>query len=190
MPRLLHLSTTLVPVFTTMNVVEVYGLILGVVHLILVSRHVLSWGKRLLKQLHRLSDKHLRLPYALSRRWWIGPWTRLVVLRQVIMTTITLFVVFYNATDASSIVSHAGVASIVNMTPVYLAPHMSYGADLFGLSLPTFRSLHAEIGASMVLPVTVHVAAAMKNSSTPLWAGTESQYGVLVCHTSYLQKTY
>ena len=170
-----------------MNIVDVYALILEVVHLILISRHLLSWGKRLLEQLHRLSDKHLRLPHVISRRWWIGPWTRLVILRQTIMTAITLFTVFYDATDASSIVRHAGVVSLVNMTPAYLAPHLSYGADLFGLSLPTFTSLHAEIGASVVLPMAIHVAAAVKSSSTPVWAGTENKYGVVVCHPPYVQ---
>lgn len=164
-----------------MGPVAIYGLTLAGAFLILLSRRVLIWSRRLLKQLQRLCDKHLHFSYAISRRRWIGPWTRLVVLRQTIMTTITLFVVVYRATDARSIVSHAGVASVVNMAPAYLAPHISYSADLFGLSLRTFRSLHVEIGVSMVLPTAIHIAAALKNFSTPVWAGMENQYGIIVC---------
>ena len=96
------------------------------------------------------------------------------------MTTITLFVVLYHATDASSIISHAGVVSIVNMAPAHLAPHMSYSVDLFGLSLRTFRSLHVEMGVSMVLPTMIHIAVALKNCSALAWVGTQSQHGVMV----------
>jgi hypothetical protein len=99
------------------------------------------------------------------------------------MIGVAVFVVFYDVNGVSSVAKRAGKVAGVTVAPTYLTPHFAFGADLFGLSLQDFRTLHKEVGILTTVPVAIHVAAAVRTHHESIWTGIENQFGVAVGYT-------
>src|SRR4051794_281617 len=56
-------------------------------------------------------------------------------------------------TDITSAAQKAGQIATTNMTLFYLGPHLSYLADISGLSLSTMKLIHRSVTLSFILTV-------------------------------------
>ena len=103
--------------------------------------------------------RYLRYPYIVHRHRFLGPWTLADVLLQVIYIAGTSFCLAFRVSDIAKAGARAGNLSLINMAPLFLGPHLGSLADLLGISLSTFRSMHRSTGVMSCSLVLFHVLA-------------------------------
>lgn len=113
------------------------------------TRRIFTWCIRNLQ--HRL---------ILRRHHWIGPWglgSTLISLLYVTANIVSLCLAWSKPTQLGRPVSlslvtlktaasRSGYLSLINLTFLYLSPHLAFLADKFGLSLETYRRVHRAFG--------------------------------------------
>lgn len=156
----------------------------------LVLRNLAKPFERIVKTIRIFVQRRLIYPVILPKTRWIGPWTVSTVLLQTMLLAINLFVVFYQAPNTALKVRQAGTAAMVNLTPFYLTSHLAYGADIFGLSLSTFRMLHRFFSITIMVTIAIHVAFSASSSSILSWWSGDQLYGFVVVCTASFQARY
>lgn len=106
-------------------------------------------------------SKHLSYPYAVNRHRWIGPWTRLGVLSHVVYLTANVVCLLFPPAKMSEVGLRAARLSLINMSVLFLAPHLSLLADILGVSLRQCRKVHKSAAWVGFLLLAVHVLIAM-----------------------------
>ena len=163
-----------------MDVTKVYSIIAGGVFGALV---VLHWLLRMWQNVQTLSIwgfRHFLYPFLLARRRFIGPWTRAGFLLRLLYVFFNAFCGSFGVTSLAQAATRAGTLSLVNMIPLYFGLHLGFIADLLGLSLKDFCSIH---GASAVMSAILGILHGVLNSVS----GQESRidrgkqiYGLIV----------
>lgn len=162
-----------------MDLIIAYALGLAGAFVLMMCRSLAEAIPPLLEAVRTHWDKYLRLPYLIRPNNWTDGRTRLEVLRQATIITLSLCAMFL--TDGTrTLTTRTGYISVVQMAPCYLAIHMPYAADLFCLHLTTFRILHIEFGIAFVVATTTHVISAVTSPTRALWSDDRSRYGVIV----------
>ena len=166
-------------------ITDVYFSALGGIVGLLVLRNLATPFERTVKTLRIFVQRRLIYPVILPKTKWIGPWAVSTILLQISLLGVNLFMVFYQAPKADLKGRQAGTAAMVNLTPFYLTSHLAYGADVFGLSLSTFRMLHRLFSVTIMVTIAIHVAFSTASRSLLLWLSGDRLYGfVVVCTTS------
>ncbi|KAH6871729.1 hypothetical protein B0T10DRAFT_590784 [Thelonectria olida] len=88
---------------------------------------------------------------------------------------------------SSTIASRAAILSLINIGPLFLAPHLSFLADLFGVLLTTYRQVHRSCGLVSASLLLAHALAAMRTRSVPL--DTWSLSCAITCSRSLAAQT-
>lgn len=106
--------------------------------------------------------RHISYPYLIHRHRFVGPWSRIAVLLQLLFITVNIFCVSFQVSSISEAGLRAGTLSMINMIPLFAGMHLSVLADLLGMSLRTYRRVHRSAGlisfALMLFHVVVVVA--------------------------------
>ena len=169
-----------------MDITDVYFSALGGIVGLLVLRNLARPIERTVKNLRIFVQRRLIYPVILPNTKWIGPWTVSTILLQITLLGVNLFIVFYQAPNTDLRVRQAGTAAMVNLTPFYLAGHLAYGADIFGLSLSTFRMLHRLFSVTIIVTIAIHVAFSTSSSTVLSFLSGDQLYGfVVVCTASF-----
>lgn len=163
-----------------MNSPEIYVCILGGIFTSLL----LSGSYRIVGQtVARLEiplKKHLIYPPVVRGWRGLGRWTRLALMRRGLYVAVNLFFLLFRHTTIESVSRMAGVLAGINMVPLYFGSHHGAMADLLGLSLSTFRSLHAEIALMTISMSAVHTMIMLLKGPTFAWSNTVHLHGVFV----------
>lgn len=109
--------------------------------------------------------KYLTYPYLLRRHHLLGPWTVADVLLQLVFIACNCFclgfrIPFSNILQAGI---RAGSLSLINLIPLFLGPHISFLADIFGISLNNFRKMHRSAGFMSCGLVIVHIVIMLRS---------------------------
>ena len=56
--------------------------------------------------------------------------------------------------------------SLVNMIPLFAGPHLSFLADLLGVSITMYRCIHRSAGIMSCVPVAFHVLVAVASGTS------------------------
>lgn len=89
----------------------------------------------------------------------------------------SLFVFYSSMSDTGK---RAGRLSVINLIILYAGPHLSFLADLVGLTIPTYRRLHASVATTSLCMAILHVVVAgLDRISFPLQA-RENLFGLIV----------
>lgn len=163
-----------------MEVADIYALCVMGILVAMIGRRVIEAMSPLLECLRVVFDRHLQLPYAIEPNRWMDGRTPLALLRQLALVTTSLCAAFLRTDQNQSLVERTGYISAVQMAPCYLAIHMSYAASILCIRLPTFRTVHIELGLTLAVTVTIHVIAGLKTSKKFVWSDTRSRYGAIV----------
>ncbi|KAI5465190.1 hypothetical protein BGZ63DRAFT_379568 [Mariannaea sp. PMI_226] len=118
--------------------------------------------------------RNLCYRYAIRRHTWIGPYTILSVLVHIIYVSGNVICLCYNGRSVSfTFASRAAVLSLINLGPVFLAIHLGFLADFFGVSLTTYRQVHRTcslVSASLLFTHVIAVTVRPRTASLDTWS--------------------
>ncbi|KAJ5461026.1 uncharacterized protein N7458_002578 [Penicillium daleae] len=152
-----------------MDALVIYAMIAGGILLSLVFirllRSLAQWKTPVLVFIYR----HIIYPYVISRHTFWGPWSRVGVFAHLIYVTVNAVLILFRGNSLEEIGRRAGSLSLINMILLLGAGHLSYAADLLGVSLTAYRKIHRAFGWMTMVLVVLHVGAFgfdLKSSTT------------------------
>lgn len=137
-----------------MEATQIYAITAGSVFVILTILNLVLFIVHKIYIFHTIILQHLIYPFFIRRHGLIGPWTRYGALWRVLYLTMNICFSIFPIVSMKKIAKRAGHVSLINMIPLFFGPHLSFLADIFGVPLQTYRSLH---GASAAMTVTLGV---------------------------------
>ena len=162
-----------------MNLTQIYATIVGVVFSVLIFFNTVRKLWRVLQRPKFFLLRHLIYPLVVDRNFFIGPWTRIsLVLRLVYLSISVFFLTIFRAKSILETGVRAGALALINMIPLFFGLHLSFLADLCGISLKKYRCLHAA-GAYMSFVLALyHVIVGMLNQSKTMLLHSTYVYGI------------
>lgn len=130
-----------------------------------IFQNVIPYAISTFKTLVLLPAKAIGYCFLVNRYVLIGPFTVASAFFQLLYIGGNVVSLVYGVDSVAQAASRAGTLSLVNMAPLYFAMHLSYLADVFGLSLATYRQLHRSCGLIAVGHVIFHGAVALTHHS-------------------------
>ncbi len=166
--------------FTVMNVPQVYAIAAGGVFVLLLIIKSVSAVQQFLRALAILVAKHLTYPFLVRRRRLLGPWSRADVLLQVMYLTINIFCLTFRVSSVKEVGARAGILVMINMAPLFFGFHLSFLADILGISLSNFRRIHRMMGWMSLLLGLVHALVVVHGDPSFLRDMPKNLYAVIV----------
>ncbi|CAM1503403.1 Fc.00g081790.m01.CDS01 [Cosmosporella sp. VM-42] len=128
----------------------------GIFMVMLIAAHLLPPSIRLARYLRILALEKLCYYYVVKRHAVLGPWSAATVLLHILYVLINLGCVCYGPATTTEVASRAGTLSLINMAPIFVSAYLSFLADLFGVSLSTYRRIHRSCGITAANLLLVH----------------------------------
>ena len=152
----------------------------GILAFVILTRLVLRMTRGLKDHVLVLFLEHILYPFLVRRHRLLGPWSRASLLFQAMYLSTTILCLSYKVSDLSEAGIRAGTLSLINMIPLYSGLHLSFLADMYGISVRTYTKLHGSIGVMAGALASFHmgVALATIKNSTPR-SGSQL-YGLIV----------
>jgi hypothetical protein len=161
--------------------VHIYALSVGGIFTFLLLVNALPGFQASLAFARRLALQHLVFPQLLRRSRYLGPWSPADVLVHVCYVAANSCCVGFRAASLSEAGLRAARLSLINMAPAFAGPHLSFLADVLGVSLGTFRRIHRSAGSVSVLLLAFHVAmVVVAKTPFPLQV-TQNMWALVVC---------
>ena len=176
-----HCTALLSPASMIVEAPQAYAMAAGGFFVALLLIRTRNRVKACFEFTHRSALRHLVYPQVIRRRRFIGPWTRANVLTQLLFLAANAFCISFRATSIRDAGTRAAHLSLINLIPAYGGPHLSFLADVFGVSLSAFRLIHRSAGA-MSLPLLIfHVGVSMATRIPFPLRAAENMWGLVVC---------
>jgi len=173
-PFLIHLLSTV------MNIPQIYAIAAGGVFVLLLIIKSVSAVQQGFHALAIFVAKHLTYPFLIRRRRLLGPWSRADVLLQVIYLTINIFCLTFRVSSVKEAGARAGTLAMINMAPLFFGFHLSFLADILGISLSNFRRIHRMMGWMSLLLGLVHALVVVHGDPSFLRDMPKNLYAVIV----------
>ncbi|KAL7940684.1 FAD-binding domain-containing protein [Trichoderma barbatum] len=103
--------------------------------------------------------------FLINRHALIGPITVASTCFQMIYIGANIASLVYGIDSVAQAASRAGTLSLINLVPLYLTMHLSFIADVLGMSLHTYRQLHQSCGVVAMGHIIFHGAVALTHQS-------------------------
>jgi hypothetical protein len=123
----------------------------------------------------------------LRRHQFLGPWTLTDIFIQLAYIVINVFCFSFRLSGFRlhvSSISDAGLGagnlSLINMIPLFLGPHLSFMAGLFGVSLNTYRRVHRSAGLMSFVLLLFHVLTVVGVKTAFPLSDSANLYGLIV----------
>ncbi|KAL9611402.1 MAG: hypothetical protein Q9167_003943 [Letrouitia subvulpina] len=142
----------------------------GVAAILLILRFSRLIYRFLRRSVSVLLLRHVMYPLLVDRHALLGPWTRGAVSLHLLFWAVTIFCTCFQINSLSAAVTRTGTVSLINLVPLYFGFHLSFVADLLGISLHLWQALHGSLG-------TVAVALAMTHAVISLAIDRQSLTG-------------
>lgn len=149
-----------------MEITQIYAVAAGGVFLILMIIKGFPFIQHVLRSLAITISKYLTYPFVVRRHRLLGPWSPADVLLQLLYIALNILCVTFRVTSFNEAGDRAGTLSIVNMAPLFFGLHLSFLADLLGLSSSNYRRIHRSAGIISFALVTLHLLAAVHGDPT------------------------
>ena len=163
-----------------MEITELYATAAGGVFLAFIVLNFVPYLKQLEEPVRLFIAQHLTYPFLIRRHRFLGPWTRAVVLAQSVYTASNLFCICFRVKGLSEAGDRAGTLSLINMIPVFAGPHLSFLADVLGVSLTTYRLIHRSASLMTYSLVVFHVFAVVVHRPLFSLAVAQNRFGLIV----------
>ncbi len=163
-----------------METTQAYAVAAGGIIILFFLANALPYFTRLIKFVLSFTSQHLTYPYFLSRHRLFGPWTRADVLIHLIYVTANVFCLSFRASTVSQAGLRAGILSLINAVPLFAGPHLSFLADVLGVSVITYRHFHRSAGLMSFCLVLFHVLVAVVGRGSFSISTSKPLFGVIV----------
>ena len=140
-----------------MEVTQVYAIAAAALFLCLSIFRIRRYIQSFLKTAHLQASQHLIYPQLIYRQPYVGPWSRADVLLQLSYIAINVFCIAFKASSIRVASLRAADLTLINIIVVFAGPHLSFLADILGLSLTSFRRLHRSFGLMSCFLLSFHV---------------------------------
>lgn len=129
-----------------------------------------------------LVSRHLTLPFIVHRHRLWGPWSRASVLLHALYITVNVFLVLLKMDSLTGVSGRAGELALVNLIFPLSATHLSYLADILGITWRTCCRIHRATGWMAVVLLSFHVITAVQTHQFS-FSLSESQnlFTMIVC---------
>ena len=164
-----------------MDITKVYAIAAGGALATLVLIRFLPYLIRLTCRITPLISKHLTYPYFLDRHQLFGPWTRAGVLIHLLYVLVNVFCLCFPVSSTSAAGRRAGTLSLVNMAFLFAGAHLSFVADLLGVSLRTCRRIHCAAGWVASALLIFHVLVVVFNRADFPIHESNNLFAIIVC---------
>ena len=174
-----------------MEATQIYAIAAGSIFVVLTILNLLLCILQKFYACNMLLLRHLIYPFFIRRHRFVGPWTRLGALLRVIYLTANIFLSIFPVLSLSEVANRAGHLSLINMMPLFFGPHLSFLADIVGVPLHTYQSLHgASAAMTVVLGVTHVVLGALHKSTYFRFAERSQVAGLIVSPNQLFSRIY
>ena len=163
-----------------MNITQAYAIAAGGVFVLLLTVKSLTSFRPVLRALAILMAKHLTYPFIVRRHRRLGPWSRADVLLQLIYFTINLFCMSFRVSSVKEAGARAGTLAMINLAPPFFGLHLSFLADLLGISLSNFRRIHRMTGWMSFFLGVIHALATVHSDPSYFRDLPKNLYAIIV----------
>ena len=163
-----------------MNIPQIYAIAAGGVFVLLLIMKSSSSIHHVFHALTILVAQHLTYPFLVRRHRLLGPWSRADVLLQVTHFIINIFCMTFRVVSVNDAGVRAGTLVMINLTPLFFGFHLSFLADILGISLTNFRRIHRMMGWMSLLLGVVHALMMIHGDPSFLRDLPKNLYSIIV----------
>ena len=124
--------------------------------------------------------QHLLYPYLVRRHRFFGPWTRSAVLLQMCFVMANVFCVAFRTSSIHDASRRAARLALLNLVPTYGSTHLSFLADICGVSLHAIKAIHRSAGAMALPLLAFHAATTLAARTSFSLRVAENLWGLIV----------
>ncbi|CZT07745.1 related to FRE2 Ferric (and cupric) reductase [Rhynchosporium graminicola] len=128
-----------------MDWTQLYALVAAGTFSMFVLVHFRKYLNHVVNYLFLLS-RYLTYPRLVHRHRFLGPWSPVVVIMQLVYIAANIFCVTFPASSIAEIGRRAGTLAVINMVPLFAGPHFAFLEDILGTSLATIHLIHRSAG--------------------------------------------
>ncbi|KAH7113188.1 putative cell surface metalloreductase [Dendryphion nanum] len=140
-----------------MDVVQTYAIAAGCGLFCLLLFRTRYLIESLLKTVDLKTSQFFIYPQLIRRHRYLGPWSRAGVLARLCYIAVNMFCVGFNASSLRVASVRATDLALINLIPAFASLHLSFPADLLGLTLKTYRRFHRVLGVMSCCLLAFHV---------------------------------
>lgn len=172
-----------------MEPARIYTILMGGVFVILTVINSILRLSQFISNYRLLVLGYLVYSIFLRRHYVLGPWSRFGLLIRLSYLAVNVFFGLFKVTTISDAQLRTGTLSLINLLPLYLGTHFGFIADLVGVSIGSFRAIHASSGLMATLLGCTHLALSVANSVSNNLQSARRTYGLIV-GTVIVMETY
>jgi hypothetical protein len=129
----------------------------------------------------RRVSRYLIYYYLIGRHPVLGPWTFADVIIQLVYIGINSFCLGFRFPSIAAAGVRAGNLSLLTLIPLFLGPHLSFLADVIGVSLGTFRHIHRSAGLMSLGLALFHTLVIFTSRAAFAPRGRRNVSAIIVC---------
>ncbi|KAJ5369940.1 rerric reductase like transmembrane component [Penicillium cataractarum] len=144
-----------------MDLLLYYAILVGGFFTTLILIRIASHLKDPANSLSVFVSKHLIYPNLVGRHQLCGPWSRAQVLLCLLYIVINFFFLTFRVSTVMIAGRRAGTLSVINMGLLFPTTHLSFFADMLGISQIACRQIHRFVGWLALVLLSFHITVAM-----------------------------
>lgn len=148
-----------------MNITQIYTITTGAVFSLCIIVRAALLFIQLLWAWNIFLAKFFFYPLVLRQHRFFEPWTQAQVFFHLLYLVINIFCCTFQVSTVREMSNCAEILSLINMMSFYFTYHLSFISDILGLSLLTYRHIHASTGAMSVFLGLLHAIVNVANTA-------------------------
>ena len=162
-----------------------YAIIISGVVFSLIILYFRSHLKSFLKKMSLQIARYFVYPQLVRRHQYLDPWSPGEIILHVLYIAINAFCIGFRASSFRKAGLRAANLSLINMTPLFIDPDLSFLADIFWFSLSTFKCLHQSAAVMSILLLLLHVLVSVASRESFSLSVDKNMWRVIVSSCSF-----
>lgn len=125
-------------------------------------------------------QQHIVYPFFLRRYRFLGLWTRASFVCQFIYWTANILYISFRVSSLVDAGTRTGTLALINMIPLYSGLHLSFLADMLGISVRVYSRVHGSVGVLVGALALFHTLVSILGHSHHSLDSGPRLYGLMV----------